>query len=195
MNVCPIDHEYTHPMILRNFLNTRECDLILKLADKKVFSPSGVGLGHATNDAQRRSRTCWINQDESIDLFLLYHRVRELLGDGYEDFEPLQVVRYTKNDFFAPHYDQDSDPEDLKKFGGPRLCTILIYLDHPQDYKGGETVFPHLHMSFKGNKGDAMLFYNLDVSRKFIHPLSLHSSNEILDGVKNICNIWVRIKK
>jgi hypothetical protein len=187
-----MNSNYIEPLFIKQFLSRQECNVILSVSNQKTFHPSGLGANNRTSDRFRKSKTCWIKQTDSIDIFLIYNKIIHFLQTNYKIIEDIQVVRYDKNDFFSPHYDQDVDANDLERFKSPRVCTLLIYLNDPIEYEGGETVFVNLKKKFKGHKGDAIFFYNLDESKRYIHPKSLHCSNKILSGTKYICNVWIR---
>lgn len=91
--------------------------------------------------------------------------------------------------------------------GGNRLLTIIYYLSHVEE--GGETHFPHGQFINKNSsansacekpaeavvrpkKGDALLFYSLDVDSKTSVDAALHEGCPVLQGEKWSATIWVR---
>ena len=67
--------------------------------------------------------------------------------------EPLQLLRYGPGGEFKPHHDAE------KEGGNQRILTGLVYLS--DDYDGGETQFTRTDFSFRGRKGDILLFSNV----------------------------------
>jgi prolyl 4-hydroxylase len=191
LSLCHYEQPYIEPKIYQQFLSEKDCDIIISLAQSN-FSDSQIGQFKIDN--QRHSKTSWLNIDDHIIILKLYQKISNLLKININSFEKLQVVYYEENDYFQQHYDQQiyGFEKDLIRFKGPRLCTVLIYLNHPYEYLGGETFFPNLNQSFKGKKGDAILFYNLDITKFYVHPKSLHEAKPLQKGKKYICNIWIR---
>jgi prolyl 4-hydroxylase len=187
-----MNKEYIQPKIYHGFLTNQECDDIIKISIKKGFINSQINSHQIT--ASRKSRTCWLSLQEYPLDKIIYKKKIENKKKKYR-MEDLQVVHYRNQEYFVDHYDQCNPKnwhciKDMEKFQGPRLFTLLIYLNHPSEYEGGYTVFPHLGQRFKGEKGTAILFYNLDQSEKYIHPKSLHRGEPIEKGEKWICNVW-----
>lgn len=194
LTVCNIDKKYKYPIIIQNLLTKNECDELINESKKKGFIDSQIN-NFEKNDT-RKSYTCWMNTKESNLVEDIYKRCGRFIKKKKYRMEDLQIVHYQRNQYFNDHYDQ-CDPKELfcqkeiENFKGPRYCTFLIYLNEPHEYKGGETVFPNIEKSFKESKGTGILFYNLDEKEEHIHPKSLHRGNEIMEGNKWICNVWV----
>lgn len=108
-------------------------------------------------------------------------------------FEPTQILHYAVGEQFRPHHDF-FDPEApayaglLQNFG-QRIATVLIYLN--DDYTGGETVFPKIGLSYRGQTGDALFFANVDRSGRG-DPLTLHAGTPPTSGEKWILSQWIR---
>jgi prolyl 4-hydroxylase len=115
-----------------------------------------------------------------------------------ENCESLQVVKYLPGGFFSPHYDSTIDSSEasveFRTHGGNRVLTILVSLNDPVDYFGGETVFTKLQKKYKLNKGSGILFYSLDPEGN-LNDLSEHCGSEVYSGEKWMCNIWIRQSK
>lgn len=195
LDICDINTKYRDPVVIPDFLTRSTCDLLIKDSIDKGFIQSQVA-DYSRDDINRKSNTCWLNTNDSTLVKHIYDKCQEYTSTKTL-MEDIQIVYYKKGDHFKDHYDQCNIKDsyclqELKRFHSPRYCTILIYLNDPTEYMGGETVFPNLERSFKQPKGTALLFYNLDETEKYIHPKSLHRSNPITNGTKWICNIWIR---
>ena len=108
-------------------------------------------------------------------------------------FEPSQVLHYAVGERFTPHHDflDPANPaysEDLARFG-QRIATFLIYLN--SGYEGGETTFPEIGLSFRGETGDALFLAN--VRRDGTpDPATLHAGLPPASGEKWIFSQWIR---
>lgn len=74
---------------------------------------------------------------------------------------------------------------------GQRIVTVLVYLN--DGYEGGETHFPHLNWAYKGNTGDALIFWNMSATGER-ERLSLHAGTPVKAGEKWLLSKWVRAK-
>lgn len=180
---------------MENFLTFEECDKIIRLSEP-ILEESMV---FKNNDNEydksfRISHQTWLNDYNDPVVKKISLKTSELVKKPVENQELLQVVKYNPGGFFKGHYDPcfGSDCESMEINGGPRLATLIIYLN--DDFEGGETYFPIINKIIKPKKGKAVLFYNTDEKGNLIYE-SFHSGNKITNGVKWICNKWVRINK
>lgn len=185
--------EYTSPKIFNNFITKQEADLIIKLAKPKM--KKSTIRGYEMDKKVRDSETTWLNKELHPLIKKIYQKVSNITNKDENHMENLQVIHYTSSQQFKAHYDQCPRDEawnikELTRHKGPRLYTLLIYLN--DNYKGGETEFPRLNQKFKLKAGDAVLFHNLDNQEKQVHKDALHSGNPISTGEKWAANIWIR---
>ena len=120
-------------------------------------------------------------------------RIAALAGVPIEALEPTQVLRYEVGQQFGVHVDfldvsKPGQARDVEEHG-QRGMTVLVYLN--EDYEGGETAFPDLGLSFKGRKGDALMFWNLTESGE---PdwRTRHIGTAPTRGVKWLLSQWIR---
>ena len=107
-------------------------------------------------------------------------------------FEPTQVFRYAVGQEFKPHFDffdPDNPSHGTLATGGQRIATLLIYLN--EDFEGGDTEFPKIGLRFRGRKGDAIFWANLDGAGQ-PDPLTLHAGLPPTAGEKWILSQWIR---
>ena len=181
------------PQVLESFLTIDEIEHVKKSCNN--FENSGT-VGK--NNGYRNSQTCWLRKgdDKVIDDIIKRGAIASELP--FENCEDLQVVKYDTGGFFKEHNDSCfEDNDDCKEFrnrGGHRIATILISLSDKSDYEGGETRFSVLDTQYKLDKGNAVLFYNLDEQGNELKN-STHGGLEINSGEKWIANIWVRENK
>jgi prolyl 4-hydroxylase len=196
LSLCDISLPYTEPIIFENILSKEECKLIKKLALDKGLESSKVKDDQVT--MERKSKTCWLAFNDHPLIDKLYDRVEKITGQPKSKCEELQVVQYHPNEFFNYHYDQcfmkdDYCKKELKRYHQrPRDRTMIIYLNEPTEYSGGETVFLNLDKEFKEPAGTGVLFENLDQSKTFVHPKAKHAGTPVISGEKWICNLWIR---
>jgi len=178
------------PQVLENFLRIDEIEHIKKSCNN--FETSGT-VGN--RDGYRNSQTCWLRKGNDKVIDDIIKRGAETAQLPLENCEDLQVVKYDTGGFFKEHNDSCfEDTHDCKEFrnrGGHRVATILISLSDKSDYEGGETRFSVLDKEYKLDKGNAVLFYNLDEQGNELKN-STHGGLEINSGEKWIANIWMR---
>ena len=195
INLCSYFFRSYDIQELPNFLTEEECDVLISLSKNRLV-PSVVYNGNEDlyNTLDRKSDQTWLNDNEHHIVNSISDRIAKLTGTNKNNQELLQLVNYTENGFFNPHYDScNGSKEFCKRMNaplGPRYITLLIYLN--DSYTGGETVFPKIGKSVKPEKGKAVLFYNVTPDGDVIDE-SLHGGNPVLSGEKWIANKWIRL--
>jgi prolyl 4-hydroxylase len=180
-----------------NFLTPQECDRLIELASSRL-EPSRVYTDAADlHDTQnRKSEQAWLVYDVDPLVTKISEHIAKISGYPVENQEDLQVVKYKPEGFFRTHYDACEGNEQfcqrMDGAAGPRLWTYLIYLN--DDVTGGETVFPHLNLRVKPQKGKLIVFQSTDENGKLIRE-SLHGGEAVKTGNKWICNKWIRKNK
>jgi len=178
------------PQVIENFLSLEEIEYVKKSCNN--FEKSGT-VGN--RDGYRNSETCWLHKGTDPVIDQIVQRGADIAQLPFANCESLQVVKYNTGGFFKEHNDSCfEDSEDCKTFrskGGHRVATILISLSDKSDYEGGETRFSVLDKQYKLDKGNAVLFYNLNEQGNELKN-STHGGLEINSGEKWIANIWVR---
>lgn len=104
----------------------------------------------------------------------------------------IHIARYKKHQQYMPHHDSCCEITDactaFKKEWGDRIGTLLVYLN--DDFKGGETEFPHLHLKIQPKAGMAVAWRSSSCP-----DWALHAGKPIATGCKIILTIWVRDKR
>lgn len=172
--------------ICRQFLTAAECDYIADIS-APFLEPSYVvdpNTQKLISHPVRRSHGAMFGvYSEDLVINAINRRIGSLSGTAYEQGEPLQLLQYRRGDEYRPHLDA------LPNEPNQRIMTVIIYLT--DGYEGGETLFSRTGLSFKGQKGDALLFANLLPDGR-PDPLSLHCGLPILRGTKTIATRWIR---
>lgn len=110
-------------------------------------------------------------------------RLAALTGTAYACGEPLHVLRYAPGEEYRPHLDA------LPGVANQRLRTAIVFLNAA--YAGGETVFPELGLSIRGEEGDVLVFDNLTADGQ-PDPRTRHAGLPITAGEKWIATRWIR---
>jgi len=174
------------------------CDWLIGRARSKL-APAGV-YDHETGNQRvenvRTNSACYFAWQES-DLLLLALRARmaraaELPAHAMES---TAVLHYTSGQEFLPHFDflDVSKPGHAKDVAarGQRVLTFLISLN--DGYEGGETEFPTLGKRWKGRKGSALFFWNVEPDGT-IDRRTLHAGLPPTRGEKWLLSQWIRGK-
>jgi prolyl 4-hydroxylase len=173
--------KYTDIIVIDDFITEKECNIIINdskpyLVDSSIFN----------NDTQksivtkyRTSKTAYMNPNNIT--YKINKKLENMINISRNNYEPLQVAKYSKGQYYRPHYD------NIEKYN-IRDKTLIIYLS--DNYTGGYTKFPLLNKKFKLKKGSAILFDNLDTKNN-THLLSLHQGTTVYKGDKWIATIWI----
>lgn len=178
------------------FARPAECGWVIaragdRLQRAKVFD---TGTGGQTCKAVRNNSAIEF-QLPQMDLVLeiLRARIASATRLPVPLFEPTQVLHYSVGEQFRPHHDF-LDPaipgfaEQLRLYG-QRIGTFLIYLNDA--YTGGETRFPKVGISYRGDAGDALFFANVDRQGN-ADRLTMHSGAPPTAGEKWVISQWIR---
>lgn len=183
-------------VLLKNFLSEEECDYLIELSKphlvrSQVLNDEG---GEGVVDDRRLSEGFFIppDSDNSI-LTAIEQRINRLTGYPQINGEDLYVLHYGVGGEFKPHFDYFNEEtvggQEAIACGGQRVVTLVMYLNDPVE--GGETIFPAIDITIKPQKGNAILFYNLD-SDGDEDMLSLHGGAPVKAGEKWIATKWIR---
>ena len=159
--------------------------LVYDLADSK-----GVAARQRTN-----TEACFAFDELDVAMLLATDRILQLTGARAFELEQFSVLHYVPGQEFRPHFDflDPAVPSDAAEIAniGQRFMTLLVYLN--DDYTGGETDFPELDYRYKGRKGDALLFRNLDPDGA-PDRRTRHAGLSPLTGEKWLLSQWTRKK-
>jgi prolyl 4-hydroxylase len=180
-----------------NIITDEQIDEIIKLAEPLV-KPSPVigdkGVNTVMNNIRTSHNTFLPDRHKVVQD--IYDKLSNIIGFDKDHFEQLQVVRYHPGQLYKEHWDacwEEDKCQDFVKRGGNRYATFLLYLN--DDFDGGETYFPLRNKKIKPEKGKAALFFNLDENNIDKLENSKHAGLPPKNGVKWMCNVWVRLNK
>lgn len=181
---------------IEGFASPAECDWVMAIARGRL-NPAWVWdplTGRNRPDPSRTNRGLDLGVAE-MDLVVQMLRARISTASNLPlpVFEPAQIMHYSVGQEFRPHHDyldpvQPGDRAQIARLG-QRIATFLLYLN--DDYEGGETEFLKTGFRYRGSKGDALLFANVDATRA-PDPLTTHAGRPPTRGEKWILSQWIR---
>jgi hypothetical protein len=182
---------------VKQYVSAPVCEWLIRLGrphlkDAEIYdSKSGALRG----DSSRTNSAALLGL-EQMDMVVAFVRARisTLANVSIEGLETSQVLHYQIGQEFAAHCDylDVSNPGHAKDVArhGQRALTVLIYLN--DDFAGGDTSFPMLGRSFKGRKGDALVFWNVAPDGA-PDGRTLHIGTAPTRGEKWLFSQWIRI--
>jgi len=104
------------------------------------------------------------------------------------------ILHYSGGQEFRPHFDILLDPKApdyAEKFaaGQQRALTFLLALN--DDYEGGETEFPDIGARWRGAKGSALFFWNVEPDGSVDRRMR-HAGRAVTRGEKWMFSQWIR---
>ncbi len=183
--------------ICERFASDAECDWLMaraapRLKAAQVYDPASGGGLRESGMRNNRDASFDICQSDLV-LVALRARMAAMLDVDVRQMEPAMVLHYRPGQYFAPHCDGlDAALPPLAReitAKGQRIATVLVYLN--DDYAEGQTDFPDLDWRFKGRKGDALWFWNVD-REGALDRATRHAGVTPQDGEKWLLSQWIR---
>lgn len=174
-----------------NFITGEECDYLINIAkDKFVDSTLIFDLKSSYSDKKvRSSENYFFSPNANPVIYKIEKKISFLLDVPMENIEPIQMVKYEKNQEYLPHYDYIKDDPNQ------RTHTFIIYLNSLEEKNGGSTHFVNYNKKIYPKKAMGICFKNID-SYGRLNSMSLHGGEKIIGNVhKYILTIWVRKNK
>jgi hypothetical protein len=184
--------------VVRGFVAAPLCDWLIRLgrphlAPAEVFDAVSGEPSAYVGRTNRCAELLLARGD--VVLGFVRSRIAVLAGVAVQNLEPSQILHYEVGQEFRPHHDflDVRAPALAQEVAerGQRALTVLVYLNDA--YQGGHTAFPHLGRSFKGRKGDALIFWNVgeDGAPDF---RTLHAGTAPTRGEKWLFSQWIRLR-
>lgn len=176
--------------IVRDFLNEAECAKLIEMIDAARV-PSQL-LAPTADPEFRTSESCNLDPTNTF-IRKIESKLTMLLGIDPFHGETIQGQRYAVGQQFKPHHDffyyDQAYWQDMKKSGGQRTWTAMIFLNEPES--GGETAFPKASVKVSPRAGNLLAWNNMDAMGE-PNPYSLHQGMPVTGGVKYIITKWHR---
>lgn len=173
---------------IRGLFSAAECDFLVRTA-APWLTPSLVVDPHSGELVQNPVRTSdamvfpWIAESPAVHA--LNRRIAAATGTAPAQGEPLQVLRYRGGQQYRPHLDWVAGETNQ------RILTALVYLN--DGYAGGETQFVKTGLTFRGGKGDALIFANALPDGSSDNQ-ALHAGLPVPTGEKYLASRWIRAR-
>jgi prolyl 4-hydroxylase len=193
-----IQFEKPRIVVIERFADPQECQWLIGRAASgglqraKVYRSSSTAQVAETRTNREMSFTIF-NAD--VVLSLIRDRISAAVGAPVSHFEITKLLHYSPGEQFALHADfiEAKTPELARELAarGQRSATFLIYLN--DGYEGGATQFPGLSWQYRGGRGDALLFSNVDASGGPDYD-TIHAGMPPTSGEKWVLSQWVRTR-
>jgi prolyl 4-hydroxylase len=193
-----IQFEKPRVVVIERFASPQECQWLIGRAASgglqraKVYRSSSTAQVAETRTNREMSFTIF-NAD--VVLSLIRDRISAAIGAPVSHFEIAKLLHYSPGEQFALHADfiEAKTPELARELAarGQRSATFLIYLN--DGYEGGATQFPRLSWQYRGGRGDALLFSNVDASGGPDYD-TIHAGMPPTSGEKWVLSQWVRTR-
>jgi len=162
-----------------------------RLARAQVYNPHTGGVEAAS---ERTNRAALFNLlDADLPQIILQARIAATVGVPFGNLEPAAILHYAPGQMFEDHYDfvDPASPNYAEEIArnGQRRITFLLYLN--DDYEGGETAFPSLNLSHKGQAGQALSFENV-LPDGVGDTRTLHAGRPPVRGEKWVLSQFIR---
>ncbi|KAG2487816.1 hypothetical protein HYH03_013660 [Edaphochlamys debaryana] len=202
--------------IHHNFLTVEECNHLVDIGSRRVSRSLVVDskTGASKLDDIRTSFGAAFGRGEDPVIAAIEERIAEWTHLPPEYGEPIQILRYENGQKYDAHWDWFDDPVHHKAYleNGNRYATVLLYLAEVDE--GGETNLPLADpidadmqrldnpsqcaaawgISVRPRKGDALLFYDMDIMGQAGDRKALHASCPTLKGMKWTATKWIHNK-
>jgi prolyl 4-hydroxylase len=182
---------------IERFATAEECQWLIgrantELQRAKVYRNSSTAEVADTRTNREMSFTIF-NVD--VVLSLIRDRIAAATGAPVTHFEIAKLLHYSPGEQFALHADfiEAKTPELARELAmrGQRAATFLIYLN--EGYEGGATQFPRLDWQYRGGRGDALLFSNVDANGAPDYA-TVHAGTPPTAGDKWVLSQWIRTR-
>ncbi|KAI3875771.1 hypothetical protein MKX03_023694 [Papaver bracteatum] len=193
------------------FFSSKECDYLISLGAPRMKKSTVIDVktGGSTASKVRTSSGMFMKRGVNEVVRDIEERIADFTHIPVEHGEGLQILHYEVGQKYEPHHDYFEDEFNMKKHGGQRIATLLMYLSNVEE--GGETVFPKAKgnvsyppwndesvecgkkgIAVKPKKGDALLFWSLkpDATKDMS---SLHGGCPVIKGNKWSSTKWMHV--
>ena len=170
-------------VVVDGVVSPEECGAIIDHTKDRLERSTVASEGGHEEDTVRTSSGGFFPHSDFPEIC---GKVSDIAGIPLERAEPMNVLRYTDEQEYKPHY--DTLGEEYLDNGGQRILPGIVYLNNAV---GGGTAFPKLNMIFGSIGGRLLLFENVDKNTE-PHDLSLHQGMPPHEGEKWVFTLWFR---
>lgn len=184
--------------VVRRFVSGEICDWLIGLGAPHLRAAEvfDAASGESVEYVGRTNRSAELLLARSdVVLGFVRSRIAALAAVPIAGLEPSQILHYEVGQEFRAHHDflDVRIPALASEVAarGQRAITVLIYLNDA--YQGGHTAFPRLGRSFRGRRGDALIFWNVGEDGS-PDGRTLHAGGAPTKGEKWLFSQWIRIR-
>jgi hypothetical protein len=187
-----------HMAAYREFLTPAVCAHLVSRAAHKLV-PAQVndvrGGGLKLDPMRTNTGAVFSLLESDLVMELVRARIAHTAKVSAAALEPAEILHYSVGERYKPHVDffhpaLPSFAEEMRA-KGQRVKTCLVYLN--DDFADGETEFPKLGISFRGEVGEALIFDNVGASGAG-DMKTLHQGLPPSRGEKWLFSQWIRSK-
>lgn len=200
--------------VFHSFLTHQECDHLISLAEPKIARSYVVDskTGASKQDEVRTSYGAALSLGEDEIVARIEAKIAEWTHLPPAHGEPIQVLRYVNGQKYDAHWDWFDDPQHKDPSVSNRIATVLLYLSGAEE--GGETSLPLADpilpsrwnttglsecarrdgIAVRPQKGDALLFWDMDLGGSKGDRRALHASCPTTRGTKWTATKWIHNK-
>lgn len=176
-----------------NFLSAQESEHLVKLTKSKLRPSEIPERPDGSYQGFRTSSTCDLPFTKDPAAKAIDQKTIDTLGLGFGEMEIIQAQHYSVGQQFKAHWDYfEPGTDDFKRFskdGGQRTWTFMVYLS--DGCQGGETEFVNLGVSFKPQRGTALIWNNLNIDGT-PNTNTKHQAHPVTAGEKVVITKWFR---
>ncbi len=184
-------------VVIDNFASAEECGWLIERGRPDLRRARVYHGSEKLETAEERT-----NSEADFTVFradVLLSLIRERMAVATRaptsHFEITKLLHYRGDEHFGLHADflELNTPELVREveIRGQRSMTFLVYLN--DDYEGGETEFPKVGFRFKGGRGGAMFFTNIDAAGLPDYS-TVHAGLPPTRGEKWLLSQWIRTR-
>lgn len=199
---------------IEDFLTDEECDAMVAQT-KRAIGGEVDGYAHLADDPENEKGTecqstqAWCDPDYCMNDPILkdtWKKIEELVGLPFDTHtEPVHFIQYVPGQKYGKH--TDAIEEEYNSVTGPRLFTLLFYLNDIEEGNGGETCFPQIQRSdgsdeticIQPKKGRAVIWPNIRDELpggriEIPENRTYHEANGIHSGYKYASTVWYHLR-
>ena len=205
---------------LENFLTDEECDAMIEETEIAIAESGGDHSLEVSETGQvYQSTQAWCDADDCMKKPLMkqvWNKIEKLVDLPFATHaESPHFIRYIPGKIYGEYTDDVTSAElnsdaisaELNSVMGPRIFTLLYYLNDVDEGNGGETCFPQIKRAdgvsresicVTPRKGQALLWPNIldeipnDV--EILENRTWHVANGINEGYKYAGTVWYHLR-
>ena len=183
---------------LDHFIATHEATRMINETRLEIEKGIAEDAFESANDEGGvcHSTQAWCDEEECLqkpEMQSVVHKIEDLVGLSWTYAEPLHFIEYTPGQKYGRHH--DNIPEEMESMQGPRLFTLLFYLNDIEQGLGGETCFSDLNFCVQPKLGRAVIWANVLNDQPWaVENRTWHEASEIAHGYKNAATAWFHLR-